>query len=240
MGISDDELDRLEQVAKSPRDIAFLRKEYLESTGNGLSSLLLGILCESLHAFESAPEQQWCKVSIGANDTIVSSALPSSLAAKLLETDGFRALRRSLSLILALCTLDPTLGEELKAEGCPQQLSKLVQYDASLLRHEEDQDVMIELQDSACEIMSRGNDQQNNLPFTAMELHQRLPLVVSIDFGVHCGRCQSESSAILIHQVTARQRAQEDVGFGTYSRHRLSVSTCYSFRRIALTDSNFV
>ena len=87
--------------------------------------------------------------------------------------------------------------------------------------HEEDLDTVMELQDLACEIGSLcgGAFPIKLSPFTTEELRARLPLC----FSVSSVDSQNNNDVVventhqrinvLIHQVTARQGAQEDVGF---------------------------
>jgi hypothetical protein len=111
--------------------------------------------------------------------------------------------------------------------------------------NEANQDTVIELQDVACEIAALACSFPVPVaPFCAHGLRQRLPLVFSIgavDVGVDVpvqfdldsktgggadefeyekrskGAKAPFTETVLIHQVTRRQSAQEDVGFGTYS-----------------------
>jgi hypothetical protein len=144
------------------------------------------------------------------------------------ETKTFHA---ALHLHLTLARLDPTLGEELGREGSHALISQLVRFDLESLTvgrielQEEDMDQVMELQDIACEIgsLSRGSFPLKYGPFTKDELINRLPLSFVIDPSETLSTAvESDPSEevhryrqhILINQVTARQSAQEDVGFG--------------------------
>jgi hypothetical protein len=97
---------------------------------------------------------------------------------------------------------------------------------------EANQDTVIELQDLACEIAALACSFPVRVaPFCAHGLRQRLPLVFSIGAVEPVVQDNSktggtggnekkismvaETETVLIHQVTIRQSAQEDVGFGT-------------------------
>jgi hypothetical protein len=102
---------------------------------------------------------------------------------------------------------------------------------------EANQDTVIELQDLACEIAALAcSFPVKYAPFCTHGLRQRLPLIFSIGAVVSVsensktggtGRgdgyeyekqsmvAAGAEETVLIHQVTIRQTAQEDVGFGT-------------------------
>ena len=167
-----------------------------------------------------------------------NSPLPMTNHFLVHETKETDALRRVLHLHIQLCKLDSTLAEELGREGSHAVLTRLIRfdlesemskagYDYEIL--EEDQDAVMELQDLACEIgsMCDGTFPMKFAPFPRDELCSRLPLCFSVS-SVACDESSSDHNNIdstdanrikklpqhiLIHQVTARQGAQDDVGF---------------------------
>ena len=136
-------------------------------------------------------------------------------------------LLRLLRLYADVCHLDPTLGEELGRQGAHQLLSRLIRCDLTLWdgAADEDEDAVMECQDKSCEIaaLAGGSFPVRTMPFAVEDLKARLPQAYTIRPLCHAhtettdrqhGKGQSESETILIRQVTARQSAQEDVGFG--------------------------
>jgi len=179
-------LAALERETSTPRQIALLRIRVLLEEGvvGGLAATIVPLLRESCKSFTDA--------LINGND---DDPLPISVAA--------RVLRRVLELHLHLCQQDVVLGEELAREGSHILLSKFI---SSCFDNPDEaiQDVLMELQDLACEIATCAR----KFPVTAVpcvDLKGRLPLVFQID----------AKTQALIHQVTSRQSAQADVGFGT-------------------------
>eukprot|EP00978_Attheya_sp_CCMP212_P027518 scaffold92173_cov48-Attheya_sp.AAC.4 len=149
------------------------------------------------------------------------------------ETTETKTFHAALHLHLTLARLDPTLGEELGREGSHALISQLVRFDLEsetvgrIELQEEDLDQVMELQDIACEIgsLSRGSFPLKYGPFTRDELINRLPLSFVIDPSETLSTAMESESPeevhryrqhILINQVTARQSAQEDVGFGKF------------------------
>lgn len=108
-------------------------------------------------------------------------------------------------------------------------------------RKEQDEDLLTEIQDLACEIVHDSRIPHLTFPvkvspFTREELINRLPLEFHVQSPYYnnensvvkkemedssiIGSCAiSERMSFLVQQVTDRQSAQEDVGFGTYGRH---------------------
>ena len=160
-----------------------------------------------------------------------SNPPPRLLVSDSIDTD---ALRQVLDVHIKLCQLDSTLAEELGREGSHAILSRLIRFDLETevvkvmsssfgddIVQEEDLDTVMELQDLACEIGSLcgGSFPMKSSPFTVEELRARLPLCFSVSSVNDCEENTADTAVetapqhILIHQVTARQSAQEDVGF---------------------------
>lgn len=147
---------------------------------------------------------------------------------------SLKVLHRVLGMLLEICKCDLTLAEEM-ARGCGMHahLSSILcldvysildcfQKDAShpsstttkMMTIEEYQrleDALIEMQDLAAELAhvdaTMGYPVKVS-PYSMEELHSRLPLVFSIVSPV--GRYRE---CFMVHQVTDRQSAQDDVGF---------------------------
>jgi len=141
-------------------------------------------------------------------------------------------LKTILWIHLNCTTIDPTLGKEIARHGSHVQLVKLIRQDPSVLVLDEaEQDSIMELQEVSCRIAALGVFPEPWNPFTIEDLRHRLPLVfhakpILSDFiGVKAGESVHVSvtnesrelapQTVLIHQITDRQSAQEDVGFGT-------------------------
>ena len=220
----------LQKELSTPRQIAFYRIKLLEEENddvNGpqpqacLASMLVPLLKDTLTAWLAQP--------------IIMSALLSEMA----ETTNLRLV---LQLHLHVTKMNPSLGEELGRQGSHAPLVKLMNLDLAPYSgtnidgdgdiDEANQDTVIELQDLACEIAALASSFPVKVaPFCAHGLRQRLPLVFSIgavpvesvpDSKTSNGRggyekssMVAETETVLIHQVTTRQSAQEDVGFGT-------------------------
>lgn len=120
-----------------------------------------------------------------------------------------------LQLHLSIGQMDSTLAEEMAFVGSHVFLSKLLHHNPTL-DNEDEEDLWMEIQDLACEIsMCSSNFPMKFSPLTQDELKSRLPLSFTISPIPSDGKKQSEQT-IYIHQVTKRQSAQEDVGFGMY------------------------
>ena len=143
------------------------------------------------------------------------------------ENNNVSLFRQALLLHLNLCRLDLTLAEEMGRAGSHAVLSRLIRFDLeyevannvciSIDVQEEDLDTVIELQDIAAEIASLSlSFPVKKFAFTAEELSARLPLCFSVssaDSDNSVGKKTVSQHSILIHQVTDRQGAQEDVGY---------------------------
>jgi hypothetical protein len=134
---------------------------------------------------------------------------------KLQET---RTLHRVLQVHVAISRLDSTLAEEVGRQGSHALLHKLLVYNGHDFQTQDDQDCIMELQDFCCEIAActGGAFPLKVSPFAEEDLRNRLPLSFHIHPVVNDGSesLASGSQLILINQVTTRQSAQEDVGFG--------------------------
>lgn len=194
-------VDEIEAATASPRQLALLRIRLLEDSGDGLPTLVAALLQESLRSF-----------LVFAKSVVVP--IDGKSVAEAAETLD---LYRILTIVSNLARQDTTLAEELGRQGVPGQLSSLVLYDIDQLTADVDQDAVIELQDLACEVLSFCTA-STRLPFSREELQQRLPLVFEIESLPDETETKKAGSGgketVLIHQVTARQSAQADVGFG--------------------------
>jgi hypothetical protein len=162
--------------------------------------------------------------------------IPSAILSDMTETVNLRLV---LQLHLHVTKMNPSLGEELGRQGSHAPLVKLMNLDLAQYGSDVDeanQDTVIELQDIACEIAALACSFPVQVaPFCAHGLRQRLPLVFTInavpvesvvqensksnggagyEFEKQSMKV-AETETVLIHQVTTRQSAQEDVGFGT-------------------------
>lgn len=225
MGDMERELAILQENTSSPRKIALTRRRWLVSSeppgGSGLPVILCRLLRDSLDAF--LDESAACRCSS------TSSHQTTSLEGKV----STRHLRDCLQIHLRCSRLDPCLGEELGSQGTHVQLRRLIQCDDDDDMvgdmSEPDADVLMELQDVACEIAALYNNfPMKASPCTREMLLERLPLTFTIRSDAVPSNDKSNSGddddqqlveneeIVLIHQVTARQSAQEDVGFGEY------------------------
>ena len=190
-------IEKLEAASTTSRDIVRLRVQYLQEGGAGLALAILPMLSDRINAFLNHLLELRKSMN---GDSLLS------------EHTSFLRLKRILELYIHLARNDPTLGEELARLPVPL-VKKLVQYDISQHQSsEEQQDAIIEIQDLICEISTHAP----KVPFTTEELHARLPLEFDVSAaGPVDEKEQSEQQQrIMIHQVTTRQSAQKDVGFG--------------------------
>jgi hypothetical protein len=228
----------LQKELSTPRQIAFYRIKLLEDDVNdgddqqeqgGLASILVPLLKRALDA--------WLALTLtSAKQIPKKQGVNSVLLSEMMETMN---LRRVLMLHLHVTKMNPTLGEELGRQGSHAPLVKLMNLDLDEYTNtgnhndvgyavdvdEANEDCVIELQDLACEIAALACSFPVKVaPFCAHGLRQRLPLVFSIGAllpVVPDGEYEKQSKntksgeTVLIHEVTTRQSAQEDVGFGT-------------------------
>jgi hypothetical protein len=209
-----EQIDMLEKALRCPKSLALLRMKFLEGNESGVPSFFLPTVRDSL--------LQWM--------AIVNS--DGGFRIPLADADETTQLIRDLRICKQIAEMDPTLNEELGREGSHALLSKLIKMDPSCLEIEEDQDTVMEMQDIACEIASMSKSFPSRVaPFTSDELSKRLPLSFPILPATdECEKGDSEvedfrSVHILINQVTERQSAQRDVGFGKQTTCRVVLTS---------------
>lgn len=198
-------LDRWEQEAASPRQIALLRIQWLNQRNCGIAATLVPFLTRAVS-------------TLIRNTTFTTSA--ASLRNNAHANEACKELRRILKLHLYLAQQDAVLAEELGRQGSHAQLIKVLQMhfnDSS----DGEQDCLFELQDIAGEIAaaSRPHFPLVPHPLSVADVKARLPLV--FEMGASSSKAFSDCEiriTVLIHQVTSRQSAQVDVGFGTDDR----------------------
>lgn len=192
------ELTTLQQDTSSPRAIALTRQRWLQPPSDGLPRRVCDMLRGCLEAFYARAH--------GSDQSLAQHA---------------QNLHACLQIHLQCSRLDPVLGVELGAQGTHALLRRLITHDVALAH--DDGDVIMELQDVACEIAALySNFPMKASPFTTQTLMERLPLTFcmrAVDKNDK-GHAQDEAKhdkeeLVLIHQVTQRQTAQADVGFGT-------------------------
>jgi hypothetical protein len=193
------QIKEFEEQLETPRVLALSRIRLLEDGQKGFASLFLPLMRDSFHA--------WF-------DSLASLKSGTPLSSTLETLTIFRVLR----ICSSIATFDGTLSEELGREGSHALLSRLLKYDASRFETEEDQDTVVELQDLAGETAAYSDSFPLRIsPFALDDLQNRLPL----SFPVLPAHKESTTNPeedggllVLINQVTARQSAQKDVGFG--------------------------
>jgi predicted nicotinamide N-methyase len=128
-----------------------------------------------------------------------------------------------LRVFTSISRLDPTLSQELAHEGSHLAMLKIlaIDHDIDNNTHNQDHDrngddetYLEELQEMVYEIASLYAGHfpvKTAVPYTLDEVRQRLP----IEFVLNdCGSMHEREMSIMMHQVvTARQTAQQDVGF---------------------------
>lgn len=191
----------------SARSIAMARICWLDDSALGLPVEIHRLLKQAINAFVEAALQ---------DDVDLASHAST------------RNLYDCLQIHLQCSKLDPCLGVELGAQGTHVLLRRVIQFhthgdNRELM--EADMEAVMELQDVACEIAALYcNFPMKASPFARDALVERLPLTFTVrEVLVADSKGKDESSAatnkiaeeqVLIHQVTTRQSAQEDVGFG--------------------------
>jgi hypothetical protein len=194
------QIKEFEEQLETPRVLALSRIRLLEDGQRGFASLFLPLMRDSFHAwFDSLVS------SLKKSGTPLSTTLETLII--------FRVLR----ICSSIATFDSTLSEELGREGSHALLSRLLKYDASRFETEEDQDTVVELQDLAGETAAYSDSFPLRIsPFQLEDLRNRLPLSFPV-LPTHKESTNPEEDGgllVLINQVTARQSAQKDVGFG--------------------------
>jgi hypothetical protein len=205
-------MQQFEASSLSPRQVVIERIRNLEGDGVGLAPPLVENLKVSI-------DRLLAQDSLGIRD------------GQRWNWDGVRELKRILQIHSKVSSIDSDLAEELARQGSHNQLLRLLRLDLSTLTGrledadadadaESYQDALVEIQDIAGEIASLGDRHDFPLPsspFTQDELRQRLPLMFCFD-----SKCRGTTgkiapccaNVVFIHQVTMRQSAQRDVGFG--------------------------
>jgi hypothetical protein len=146
------------------------------------------------------------------------SSTPTSTST---STASANAVRAALQLHWHCSKLDPILGEELGRQGSHALLLQLLKRDSN--SSSSCADIILELQDLACEIAATSSKfPLATAPLSMEELMARLPLIFNIEHAQHKDNMEEDempdedTGTVLIHQVTTRQSAQEDTGFGAY------------------------
>lgn len=238
--------DQLYNFLESPRKVAMMRMETLQNVKEegeeGLSHPLVNYLLKSsVHRFLSLIDKY--TDSSPTRDKKKDELLASSL----LYQGETKVLLKTLQLYIRLMGFDTTLSEEMAKSGSHLVLSKLIYLDSSSLIEsiygvkdderreiiEQDEDLLTELQDNACEIVHDLRLPHLTFPvkvspFTKEELMNRLPLEFHVQsphyqsIGIKNNEMEdkenrmkiSQFMSFMVQQVTDRQSAQEDVGFG--------------------------
>lgn len=180
----------LEKSSSSPRQIAILRRKFLDDY-NDLPVTWVSILHDAIVIFLDRIQ----KAQADATLRISHDAATLHLC-------------RLLELQSQLMQNDAILGEEIQRAQPQPILFQLIQYDVTRLGRLEQQEDVMDVQDRVCQIISVAKS-HSTLLYTVDELKARLPVAIDVTPAAHGSMVQ-----ILIHQVTDRQSAQEDVGFG--------------------------
>ncbi|CAJ1966708.1 unnamed protein product [Cylindrotheca closterium] len=206
----------LDEKLQSPKDIVQYKEAKLKS-GEGFPSQLAEILQTAI--------SQWLAIIIITPKHDDNNGVPLEQAP---ET---KALFQTMNFYKRLVEADPSLEEEASREGSHRSLSKIINLDSSSSSSlsDQDNDVILDLQDVACEIAALSKSfPVRAAPFTLEELKDRLPLSFQIEPAESSSASSSESTEkrekvkqrmvqegfrILINQVKTRQSAQKDVGF---------------------------
>ena len=194
------QIKEFEEQLETPRVLALpvSRIRLIEDGQKGFASLFLPLMRDSFHA--------WFDSLASLKSRTPLSNTPETLII-------FRVLR----ICSSIATFDGTLSEELGREGSHALLSRLLKYDASRFETEDDQDTLVELQDLAGETAAHADSFPLRIsPFPLEDLQNRLPLSFLVLPAQKESTDPEEDGGllVLINQVTARQSAQKDVGFG--------------------------
>ena len=209
--LSEIDFPQLYQRFSSSRKVALARIEALcpgtkdvgdQECGIGLASPLVSLLKDATNTWlESIAKEKGRQIAY---------------------TEETKILLEVLGMFVNITRLDKTLAEELAKSGSHFQLSRIINVNISSIivtddniTFEQEEDSLSEIQDLACEIAYC-----QNLPFpvkishfTRDELRDRLPLKFTIREPLHLAEIGDQIN-VLVHQVTDRQSAQDDVGFG--------------------------
>ena len=219
MALTIDALVSFEEAVTSRQQLALYRMSLLREDGTGFAALFVPLLQRSLDSWFLAVETP----AVHSYTECEEKKQEVNQQMQIAKTPETNILSRVLQVHVAVSRLDPTLAEELGRQGSHALLSRLMQYDGCLRQEEEDQDVIMELQDYCCTMaaLTGGVFPLKVAPFSSDDLRLRLPL----SFHIHAvndnntsDRTDPEiscnSQLVLINQVTERQSAQDDVGFG--------------------------
>lgn len=193
-------LNSIEDETTDPKSLVSLRMKLLEQDGPGFPSIFFSLVQRTSHLWFDMLSSRCDKTTILlAND------------------EKTNAMSRTLCICRNICIMDPCVREELGSEGLHIILSKIMNIDPYEFHTDEDQDIVMEVQDLACEIASMyPTFPMRVAPFSQQELQDRLPLIFAITPVLSEGvdtTYQHDGVTILINQVKARQSSQADVGF---------------------------
>lgn len=241
---NDNELTSLNEQTFSSCGVALLRIKFLQDNGEGFASCFYSWLEAAIVDWsENESQRRHSNTELVQNSLAVQSLQEVSLLTfqeqtadeatiytRTVDCSGptdsreGRWLCHLLRLHVRVLQLDPVLGEELGRQGTHSLLSRLLlDIDQDDEESDEENDTTCEIRELACEVAARsgGAFPLRVSPFGREELLQRLPLVFAIqpvrqvEADATCPN-RSEAQTVLLHQVTIRQSAQEDVGFGTF------------------------
>ena len=195
----------IEQRVLSTRSICHLRHDLLENGQAGFAASFVPLLEKALDTWFASVQRK-----SPSNSSIVlvedkkddANAVHASTFCSVHDTLETKELSRALSIHLAVAQKDPILAEEIGFQGSHVILTKLIRFDVSPYR-EQDQDSIMDLQDLACEIASTATSFPLKLA-PIQNLADRLPLCICFT---------PPKYKLFIQQVTSRQSAQHDVGF---------------------------
>jgi hypothetical protein len=250
------QLASLQADTRSPREIALTRQRLLENEqSGGLPFLVQDVLKEAIEAFWTLINSNETTTNRNHDGDSIAEPSPSVCLSEHVFT---RNLQGALEIHANCTKFDACLGAELAAQGTHQQLRRIIQWDilelGGIMLEESNIDTVIELQDMACEIAALySNFPAKPSPFSHEVLTNRLPLTFRIQSDAQTNENllqqkrsdetslgkQSEE-VVLIHQVTQRQSAQEDVGFGKCSFQLLSQSYTVCIAGITYSWNNFL
>jgi predicted nicotinamide N-methyase len=224
MALMDENLVSFERASTSRRQLALARSQYLEDDGVGFAALFVPVLKHALDSWLRAIATSVTK----EEEKKEQDATHNDNAACIPTLDETKTLQRVLRVHVAISQMDSTLSEELAREGSHALLQKLIIYDASVWPTEQDRDCIMELQDYCCQVAActGGAFPLKVSPISVQEMQQRLPLSFHIHPIDGTKSSSPSSPLVLINQVTTRQSAQKDVGFGKQSIQYQLEHTC--------------
>jgi hypothetical protein len=225
MNAAEELLDCLKRQTETSRQIACLRIKHVNEKGESLASTFAPLIHDAVCTFLGildATSTSSSSSSSPSSSSINEASTVNSGKQELSDQPLTIFLRALLEFHLYLSQQDATLGEELGGAGSHAALVQLMRYDGS--RHDDDllceatQDAIMELQHLACEIAATcARFPLKRVEYSLDDLYRRLPL----DFRMApakmldaSGNRKTLAVRVLIHQVTIRQSAQVDVGFG--------------------------